>query len=184
MNTPYASGSGSNYGSLPGTPTPVGAAFRGGRGGAIPAPARRGRKPGNAGSTTSSPRSTSPEFKIPAVPGPVPVPMPGVAPGGVWPVTPGVPATPGAPSNAPYPPGFFQNGGSMTQTTAAALQSRLQALGAGAAPAKMEGEEEEGDDELLPAMADDDYSAQASYQTQSKDNLKYVLCLFYSNTIR
>jgi transcription initiation factor TFIID subunit 11 len=48
----------------------------------------------------------------------------------------------------------------------------------------MEGEEEEGDDELLPAMADDDYSAQASYQTQSKDNLKYMLCLFYSNTIR
>jgi transcription initiation factor TFIID subunit 11 len=62
----------------------------------------------------------------------------------------------------------------MTPTTAAALQSRLQALGAGAAPANMGGEDEEADDELLPAMADDDYSAQASYQTQSKDNLKCV----------
>lgn len=33
-------------------------------------------------------------------------------------------------------------------------------------------EEAEGDDELLPAMADDDYSAQLSWQSQSKDNLK------------
>jgi len=34
-------------------------------------------------------------------------------------------------------------------------------------------DEAEGDDELLPAMADDDYSAQLSWQSQSKDNLKY-----------
>jgi transcription initiation factor TFIID subunit 11 len=33
----------------------------------------------------------------------------------------------------------------------------------------------EGEDELLPAMADDDYSAQLSWQSQSKDNLKCVL---------
>lgn len=32
----------------------------------------------------------------------------------------------------------------------------------------------EGEDEMLPAMADDDYSAQLSFQSQSKDNLKYV----------
>jgi transcription initiation factor TFIID subunit 11 len=32
----------------------------------------------------------------------------------------------------------------------------------------------EGEDELLPAMADDDYSAQLSWQSQSKDNLKWV----------
>ena len=32
----------------------------------------------------------------------------------------------------------------------------------------------EGEDELLPAMADDDYSAQLSWQSQSKDNLKCV----------
>lgn len=33
-------------------------------------------------------------------------------------------------------------------------------------------EDADGDDELLPAMADDDYSAQLSYNSQSKDNLK------------
>jgi len=31
------------------------------------------------------------------------------------------------------------------------------------------------DDELLPAMADDDYSAQQSWNTQSKDNLKILM---------
>ena len=38
-------------------------------------------------------------------------------------------------------------------------------------------EDGEGEDELLPAMADDDYSAQLSWQSQSKDNLKYVISL-------
>jgi len=33
---------------------------------------------------------------------------------------------------------------------------------------------EDEEDEMLPAMADDDYSAQLSFQSQSKDNLKYV----------
>ncbi|KAJ7125287.1 hTAFII28-like protein conserved region-domain-containing protein [Mycena epipterygia] len=36
-------------------------------------------------------------------------------------------------------------------------------------------EDGEGDDELLPAMADDDYSAQLSWQSQSKDNLKVLM---------
>ncbi|RXW20503.1 hypothetical protein EST38_g5357 [Candolleomyces aberdarensis] len=31
------------------------------------------------------------------------------------------------------------------------------------------------DDELLPGMADEDYSAQLSFQTQSKDNLKVLM---------
>jgi len=39
-------------------------------------------------------------------------------------------------------------------------------------------EEVEGDDEMLPAMADDDYSAQLSWQSQSKDNLKCVSTLY------
>jgi len=30
----------------------------------------------------------------------------------------------------------------------------------------------DGDDELLPAMADDDFAAQSSWNSQSKDNLK------------
>jgi transcription initiation factor TFIID subunit 11 len=36
-------------------------------------------------------------------------------------------------------------------------------------------EEGEGDDDFLPAMADDDYSAQLSWQSQSKEDLKYSL---------
>lgn len=39
-------------------------------------------------------------------------------------------------------------------------------------------DEVEGDDEFLPAMADDDYSAQLSWQSQSKDNLKCVFICF------
>ncbi|PPR04668.1 hypothetical protein CVT24_011885 [Panaeolus cyanescens] len=40
----------------------------------------------------------------------------------------------------------------------------------------MVGEDDgEQDDELLPAMADDDYSAQLSFQSQSKDNLKVLM---------
>lgn len=34
---------------------------------------------------------------------------------------------------------------------------------------------EDDEDEMLPAMADDDYSAQLSFQSQSKDNLKCVV---------
>jgi len=40
-------------------------------------------------------------------------------------------------------------------------------------------EEAEAEDELLPAMADDDYSAQLSWQSQSKDNLKCVPIPFH-----
>jgi transcription initiation factor TFIID subunit 11 len=45
-------------------------------------------------------------------------------------------------------------------------------------------EEIEGDDEMLPAMADDDYSAQLSWQSQSKDNLKYVFIFFLQHSHR
>lgn len=37
------------------------------------------------------------------------------------------------------------------------------------------GAEDEDEDEMLPAMADDDYSAQLSFQSQSKDNLKVLM---------
>ncbi|KAG9316236.1 TAFII28-domain-containing protein [Chiua virens] len=43
-------------------------------------------------------------------------------------------------------------------------------MGAGAGD-----EDGEGEDELLPAMADDDYSAQLSWQSESKDNLKVLM---------
>ncbi|KAJ6618010.1 hTAFII28-like protein conserved region-domain-containing protein [Mycena sp. CBHHK59/15] len=42
-------------------------------------------------------------------------------------------------------------------------------------PGVVADEDGEGDDELLPAMADDDYSAQLSWQSQSKDNLKVLM---------
>jgi transcription initiation factor TFIID subunit 11 len=45
-------------------------------------------------------------------------------------------------------------------------------------------EEGEGEDELLPAMADDDYSAQLSWQSQSKDNLKCVLLIILCRACR
>ena len=44
-------------------------------------------------------------------------------------------------------------------------------------------DEGEGDDEWLFAMAEDDYSAQLSWQSQSKDNLKYVFVLVLILTI-
>ena len=47
-------------------------------------------------------------------------------------------------------------------------------------PGNAPDEDGEGEDELLPAMADDDYSAQLSWQSQSKDNLKYVISLSVS----
>lgn len=43
-------------------------------------------------------------------------------------------------------------------------------------------EEAEGDDEMLPAMADDDYSAQLSWQSQSKDNLKCASTSIFSHS--
>ncbi|TFY67484.1 hypothetical protein EVJ58_g1590 [Rhodofomes roseus] len=43
-----------------------------------------------------------------------------------------------------------------------------------AAPGEEDGEGED-DHEMLPAMADDDYSAQLSFQSQSKDNLKVLM---------
>ncbi|KAF8206281.1 hTAFII28-like protein conserved region-domain-containing protein [Mycena galopus ATCC 62051] len=48
--------------------------------------------------------------------------------------------------------------------------------GGGAGGAGGGGDEDgEGDDEVLPAMADDDYSAQLSWNSQSKDNLKVLM---------
>ncbi|KAG1774691.1 TAFII28-domain-containing protein [Suillus placidus] len=47
--------------------------------------------------------------------------------------------------------------------------------GAAAKPAGAPDEDVEGEDELLPAMADDDYSAQLSWQSESKDNLKVLM---------
>ncbi|KAI0740172.1 hTAFII28-like protein conserved region-domain-containing protein [Earliella scabrosa] len=49
------------------------------------------------------------------------------------------------------------------------------ANGTGQANAPGGEEDGDGEDEVLPAMADDDYSAQLSWQSQSKDNLKVLM---------
>ncbi|KAF7374783.1 F-box domain-containing protein [Mycena sanguinolenta] len=49
-------------------------------------------------------------------------------------------------------------------------------VGVGSGGGTAAGDEDgEGDDELFPAMADDDYSAQLSWNSQSKDNLKVLM---------
>lgn len=48
-------------------------------------------------------------------------------------------------------------------------------LGTTVKPVGAPDEDVEGEDELLPAMADDDYSAQLSWQSESKDNLKVLM---------
>lgn len=63
-----------------------------------------------------------------------------------------------------------------TATVAAGASAGIPKVGTGAGD-----EDGEGEDELLPAMADDDYSAQLSWQSESKDNLKCVS--FHSVTI-
>ena len=45
-------------------------------------------------------------------------------------------------------------------------------------PGDEEGDHD-GDDELLPAMADDDFNEQSTWNSQSKDNLKCVPCSFH-----
>jgi transcription initiation factor TFIID subunit 11 len=68
-----------------------------------------------------------------------------------------------------------------TQGTVLSLPGTMPILPVGAGgtmqrPAGPAGADEDGDgdDELLPAMADDDFAAQSSWNSQSKDNLKCV----------
>lgn len=58
-------------------------------------------------------------------------------------------------------------------TTTASTDTTVPRPPGTAAPGEEDGEGED-DHEMLPAMADDDYSAQLSFQSQSKDNLKCV----------
>lgn len=66
--------------------------------------------------------------------------------------------------------------GAANATTTTGTAAVAPGTGAGAPKLGTAGDEDgEGEDELLPAMADDDYSAQLSWQSESKDNLKCVL---------
>ena len=111
----------------------------------------------------------------------------------------------GSSSSQPAPGTTNAAGGSSTPATTPDAQAALLAQGLslpGASPAATPGsggesgtpgpsgpaaattaagapageEDGDGEDEILPAMADDDYSAQLSWQSQSKDNLKCVCC--------
>ena len=62
---------------------------------------------------------------------------------------------------------------SSSQTTDAATQL-LQLRAGSLISARAADDDAEGDDDLLPDMEDDGYSAQLSWQSQSKDNLKCV----------
>ncbi|KAH8981198.1 TAFII28-domain-containing protein [Lactarius hatsudake] len=128
--------------------------------------AKRGRKP-RAGAR-DSPLPTTPDVASPSTAAPSATSSPATAAPIQWtqPVatTPTVPAVP-----APVTPAADAVAtGSNTSTNAAAAAGVQRPIGA------ME-EEAEAEDELLPAMADDDYSAQLSWQSQSKDNLKVLM---------
>ena len=66
------------------------------------------------------------------------------------------------------------SGGMLSLPGATAMSSIVSST----APAPLAPTDEDGEDELLPAMADDDYSAQLSWQSQSKDNLKCVEVIY------
>ncbi|KAH7886625.1 TAFII28-domain-containing protein [Phlebopus sp. FC_14] len=67
-------------------------------------------------------------------------------------------------------------GSTQPTTIAAAAPPSAAAPNTGNTPKPVAGDEDaEGEDELLPAMADDDYSAQLSWQSESKDNLKVLM---------
>jgi hTAFII28-like protein conserved region len=150
------------------------------RGRTGPATSKRGRKPRIATSQSlDSPHSTSPDVLSIPSPAQTATTSPAVATPIQWTqpvastVTPTLPAvaapvTPAVDAHVPV-------AGPSTATTVAATGAQ-RPLGA------ME-EEAEGEDELLPAMADDDYSAQLSWQSQSKDNLKCVLYSSLPSTI-
>ncbi|KAH8987198.1 TAFII28-domain-containing protein [Lactarius akahatsu] len=141
---------------IPANPSNPGAsATPRGRGrGAGSTAAKRGRKP-RAGAR-DSPLPTTPDVASPSTAAPSATSSPATATPIQWtqPVatTPTVPAVP-----APVTPAAGR--------PAAGVQRPIGAME----------EEAEVEDELLPAMADDDYSAQLSWQSQSKDNLKVLM---------
>ncbi|KAG1720827.1 TAFII28-domain-containing protein [Suillus paluster] len=171
--------------STPATPTPAPAPTRGRGTGA-----KRGRKPRGAfpNVSTDSPRP-------PAQSGPsTPTPAMRFTPA-QW-ATPGVPASAtatGSTSTVTVPAGSssaaiagdvsMDSGDDEPMATqpppVTAATSSTDAItpqpATAARPAGAPDEDAEGEDELLPAMADDDYSAQLSWQSESKDNLKVLM---------
>lgn len=141
--------------------------------------AKRGRKPKNAGLVTESAR-TSPQANSPTSSQPTPLQWASIQ----SPAT--ASAFPEAGSSTSINSGdqqlSSQTGGIISlpgvivtpQGAAGDTSSPRTAGPNGGVPGEEDGE---GEDEFLPAMADDDYSAQLSWQSQSKDNLKCAFCL-------
>ena len=163
-------------GSAPATPTPASR----GRG----TGAKRGRKPRGAFPNVSSDTSR-PQFQQTHAP---------TTPTQFTPVhwaTPAIPSTstqvpvslPAPPSSTPAPTApaadvlmdSGDEGPAQTMDKANPVGTASGSTHPVGAASKPEGGEEDGEDEMLPAMADDDYSAQLSWQSESKDNLKFVL---------
>ncbi len=150
-----------------------------------PPPAKRGRKPKNAaGSMAGSP-------VVPT--GSLPLSQPasiqwsaqqtGTIAGPSTPTSAATASPTGLSAVAPEPPSQAAPDSSSILSLPGAVPPAAAEAPASAprqsiAPGAQQGEEDvEGEDEMLPAMADDDYSAQLSWQSQSKDNLKCVSAL-------
>lgn len=185
MTTPYTPTSFIQMAhSTPATPSPVPAPTRGRGTGA-----KRGRKPRgafpNVSTDTRPPPQSGPSTSTPAAR-----------------FTPAQWATPGIPAGAtaststvtvPAAQSTAANAGDVSMDSgddepvatqplpitaaAASTDTIIPQPGTAAKPAGAPDEDVEGEDELLPAMADDDYSAQLSWQSESKDNLKYIVAL-------
>lgn len=74
--------------------------------------------------------------------------------------------------------GLFQKRGRTGTAEAGSRAGSIAPVGA-TNGAQVDGEGGEEDEEDAPAMEDDDYSAQLSWQSQSKENMKYVCCIFW-----
>ncbi|KAH9923798.1 TAFII28-domain-containing protein [Amylocystis lapponica] len=137
--------------------------------------AKRGRKPKNAASATSSPRPPS-QPPLPGPSQPTELQWQNVAAGANRSFT-----APGSTSQAALSsetggvislPGVVPPVGIPAADAATAASGRQSTAVPGAPGVE---EDVEGEDEMLPAMADADYSAQLSWQSQSKDNLKVLM---------
>ena len=159
--------------STPSTPTPTRGRGTGKRGrkprGALPhASTDSPRPPPQSGASSSTMRFTPVQWATPTVPAGVSITAPSMT-------------APSASSTAANAGDLSMDSGDeepvVTQPApvTAATSSTATVVPQSGAAVRQPGapdEDAEGEDELLPAMADDDYSAQLSWQSESKDNLK------------
>ncbi|KAJ7099447.1 hTAFII28-like protein conserved region-domain-containing protein [Mycena belliarum] len=175
------------------------------RGGGVPGGAKRGAKPGSSSvhnspgpgspqflpSTSSSGEAGTSSASLlqggtisarPAY-GSYPTLASALAQSGYQPAASGsyAPGTPNYTPSSSYTPASAYASTSYSLPTGLIGLSGAPIVPAGAPPpsARVPGsaldEDGEGDDEMFPAMADDDYSEQLSWQSQSRDNLKVLM---------